>query len=168
MSSLQHTVEKETLTLQRSYAAPRRKVWDAFTIADQFVQWWGPKGWETVVKEFQFSNGGVNHYGMHCTDPNQREWYGKYSWGKMVFSEIIPMESFSYKDYFVDESGAITEGMPVVSCVQRFLDEADGTKILSMSTYESEEALKSVLDMGMLDGIAQTWDRLYQFLLDAR
>lgn len=35
------------LTLNRTYAAPRQLVWDAWTDPDQMAQWWGPAGIST-------------------------------------------------------------------------------------------------------------------------
>ena len=35
------------LTFERTYAAPRQLVWDAWTDPDQMAQWWGPAGINT-------------------------------------------------------------------------------------------------------------------------
>jgi uncharacterized protein YndB with AHSA1/START domain len=35
------------LELVRTYPAPRRIVWDAWTDADQMAEWWGPRGLST-------------------------------------------------------------------------------------------------------------------------
>lgn len=157
---MNHKIEGRTLTLERIFNAPRQKVWDAFTKPELFRQWWGPRGWETEVKEFSFTEGGVNHYGMKCLDESQGEWYGKYSWGKMVFSNINPIDSFDYQDFFVDENAVVQIGMPVITTHQQFIEENGTIKIISVGTYENEEALKMVMDMGMLQGITETWDRL--------
>ena len=161
---MQHKVEGAILTLERTFDAPRQKVWDAFTKPELFSKWWGPRGWNTEVQEFNFVEGGVNHYGMKCEDEAQGEWYGKYSWGKMVFANIIPMDSFDYVDYFADENAVVQDGMPVSTTAMRFMEEGDKTRVVSVTTFESEEALKAVMDMGMIEGITQTWDRLGELL----
>lgn len=160
MSNMQHSVEGSTLTLTRTIDAPRQKVWDAFAKPDLFVIWWGPQGWRTEVKEFNFSEGGVIHYGMKCEDEAQGEWYGKYSWGKMIFSDIRPLEQIAYVDYFADEQAVVQDGMPQSTTILEFKDNGDTTTLVSTSVFESEAALKQVMDMGMLEGITQTWDRL--------
>lgn len=161
---MKHTVEKNILTLERTLNAPRQKVWDAFTKPEQFIKWWGPNGWTAEVKEFNFSEGGSNHYGMKCEDPAQTDWYGKYSWGNMVFSAIQPIEQFSYTDYFVDEHKTILEGMPATVTTLKFIEDQGKTTLVSTTTFDSEEAVKMVLDMGMIQGITETWDKLEAFV----
>jgi len=162
---MQHKIEGSTLTLERVFSAPRQKVWDVFTKPELFSKWWGPKGWSTEVKEFNFTEGGINHYGMKCDDSEQTDWYGKYSWGKMVYEKINPIESIVYKDYFVDENAEVQVGMPVSESDLRFVEANEGTKLVCVVTYESEEALKTVVEMGMLQGIAMTWDNLEALLM---
>ncbi len=164
MNIMQYTVEGRTLTLERVFPAPRQRVWDAFTTPELFCQWWGPKGWSTEVKSFDFSEGGANHYGMKCNDPQQTDWYGKYSWGKMAYEKINPIEQIIYKDYFLDDQGEVQAGMPVSESDLRFVEVAEGTKLVCVITYENEAALKTVVDMGMLPGIAMTWDNLETLL----
>ncbi len=158
------STEGTVLKLERVFVAERKKVWNAFTSPELFIQWWGPKGWVTTVKEFSFAEGGVNHYGMKCEDPEQGEWYGQVSWGKMVFSNIQPIESFDYTDYFVDEEAQIQDGMPVSETTLQFVEEDGATRLISTTNFESEDALKAVMDMGMLEGITQTWDRLEELV----
>lgn len=162
---MQHKIEGNKLILERTFNAPTQKVWDAFTTKEIFIKWWGPRGWETEVKEFSFSEGGVNHYGMKCVDPTQGEWFEKYSWGKMVYSNIKSIDMFEYVDYFCDKDGVVQEGMPSSSTIIQFVDENGMTKIISTTTFASEEALNTVMDMGMLPGITQTWDRLEEIVI---
>lgn len=163
---MQHKIEGNKLILERIFNAPRQKIWDAFTKKEIFTKWWGPRGWETELKEFDFVEGGVNHYGMKCVDPGQGEWFGKYSWGKMVFSNIIPMNSFEYVDYFCDENAIVSDDMPASNTVIEFFEEGSKTKVVSTTAFVNEEALKTVMDMGMLPGITQTWDRLEEVVTE--
>ena len=47
-----------TLTLERTFKAPIKLVWEAWTQPEHIAQWWGPKGMETNVIEHNFSVGG--------------------------------------------------------------------------------------------------------------
>lgn len=39
-----------------------------------------------------------------------------------------------------------------------------GTRVTNRAAYNSEEALKTVMDMGMVQGVTETWDRLAEHL----
>ncbi len=158
------THEGKTLTIERVINAPKDKVWDAYTIADVFSKWFAPEGWTTHVKHLEFAPGGYLLYAMKCEDENQKEWFGKESWGKSVYKTISPKDSFSYTDYFCDADGTPMEGMPVTE-IQLNFEEIDGkTKITSVGTYESEAGLEQTLAMGMEEGIKQTFNKLAKVL----
>lgn len=113
-----------------------------------------------------FSNGGYWHYGMKCVDPAQEEWYGKISWGKATFSNIQPQNSYAYVDQFCDEHGDVTPGMPASKTTLTFTKVKGGTKLTSVTEYETDEALAQLLEMGMKEGITDTWERLAEFVED--
>lgn len=156
--------DKKTLRVQRTFDAPKSAVWSAYTEADKLAQWWGPKGWETEVKEMDFSVGGYWFYCMTCKDEAQGEWFGQSSCGKGVYNAISPEDSFTYTDYFTDENGTITPDMPTSTTKIELTEEDGKTTINSTSVFESEEALTQVMEMGMEQGFDQTWDNLENFL----
>ena len=45
-----------------------------------------------------------------------------------------------------------------------FEEVEGGTKVTNRAAYTSAEALKTVMDLGMLQGVAETWDRLAEHL----
>jgi uncharacterized protein YndB with AHSA1/START domain len=154
----------KTLTIERTFDAPKEKVWRAYTDKDVFVQWWGPEGWETIVKEFDFKPGGRNLYGMKCVDKNQGEFFGQESWGLMEYGEVNEPDAFSYKDFFVDPDGTKQEDMPVLTSEAKFVEQDGKTTIVSISRSESAEEIEKLLAMGMVEGISSTFDRLDQLL----
>ena len=154
-------VENEkVLVLERVFDAPRELVFAMFKEADHLKHWWGPKGWELPVCNIDFRPGGVWHYCMKCADQSQGEYYGMESWGKGVYKEIIEPEKIVYTDYFSDAEGNENPEMPATEVTMEFIDLGGKTKLVTSSEYVSAEALKSVTDMGMLEGITETWDRL--------
>ncbi|MDQ0196507.1 SRPBCC family protein [Paenibacillus wynnii] len=158
------SVEGQELILERVFNAPRELVFKAFSEAEHLKQWWGPRGWILPVCNIDFRPGGIWHYCMKCIDEKQGEFYGMESWGKAIYEEIVEGESIVYVDYFSDAEGNETEGMPS-SHVTMILEEQDGqTKLISRSKYVSPEALQTVMDMGMEQGISETWDRLEEHL----
>ncbi|GIP26616.1 hypothetical protein J23TS9_17460 [Paenibacillus sp. J23TS9] len=161
-------VEGQVLVLERVFNAPRDVVFKVFSDADHLKQWWGPRGWEVTVSEIDFRPGGQWHYCMKCMDKNQGDFFGMESWGKSVYQEIDEPEKIVYIDYFSDAEGNNAEGMPVTTITLTFEEQDGKTKLINRAVYESEEALKTVMDMGMEEGITQTWDRLEEYLPSAQ
>jgi uncharacterized protein YndB with AHSA1/START domain len=154
-------VENEReLVLERTFNAPRELVFKMFKEAEHLKQWWGPRGWEVPVCTVDFRPEGVWHYCMKCVDRSQGEFYGMESWGKGIYKEIIEPEKIVYTDYFSNEEGNNNDSMPATEVTMEFIDLGEKTKLISRSEYVSSEALKTVMDMGMLQGITETWDRL--------
>lgn len=157
-------VEGQVLVLERVFNAPRGLVFKVFTDGEHLKQWWGPRGWEVTVSKMDFRPGGSWHYCMKCLDKNQGDFYGMESWGKSVYQEIDEPETIVLIDYFSDAEGAIAEGMPAPISTMTFVEQDGKTKLINRAVYDSPEALKTVLDMGMEEGITQTWDRLEEYL----
>ncbi len=159
-------VENEkVLVLERVFDAPRELVFAMFKEADHLKHWWGPRGWEIPVCKVDFRPGGVWHYCMKCVDRNQGDFYGMESWGKAIYKEMIEPEKIVYTDYFSDAEGNSNAEMPSTDVTLEFIDLGDGrTKLISSGEYVSAETLKTVMDMGMLQGITETWDRLAERL----
>ena len=86
------------------------------------------------------------------------------SWGKGVYSEIIEPEKIVYTDYFSDAEGNMNDSMPSTNISLEFVDLDGKTKLINRAEYVSAESLKTVMDMGMLQGITETWDRLNELL----
>ncbi|KZE78933.1 ATPase [Paenibacillus elgii] len=152
------------LVLERVFDAPRDLVFRMFKEPEHLKRWWGPKGWEVPVCNIDFRPGGVWHYCMKCVDQNQGQFYGMESWGKGVYKEIAEPETIVYNDYFSDAEGNINESMPSTLITMEFIDLGGKTKLVNRSEYASAEALKTVMDMGMLQGITETWNRLGELL----
>jgi len=158
------TVEGPELTLERIFDAPRELVFKAFSEAEHLKHWWGPRGWTLPVCNVDFRPGGSWHYCMKCVDENQGEFFGMESWGKAVYEEIVTGKKIVYVDYFSDAEGNETEGMPSAHITMLFEEYEGKTKLISIGRYTSAEALQTVMDMGMEQGISETWDRLGEHL----
>jgi uncharacterized protein YndB with AHSA1/START domain len=157
-------VEGHELILERVFDAPRELVFKAFSEAEHLKHWWGPRGWTLTVCNVDFRPGGIWHYCMKCIDENQGDFYGQESWGKGVYQEIVEAEKVVYVDYFSDSEGNEAEGMPSTQITMTFVEHEGMTKLVSRAQYASVEALKTVLEMGMEQGISETWDRLAEHL----
>lgn len=160
-SAMTSRVENEkVLVLERVFEAPRELVFKAFSDPEHLKHWWGPNGWEVPVCRVDFRPGGIWHYGMKCADKNQGEYFGMESWGKAVYEEIVAPEKIVYRDYFSDAAGGENPEMPSTRATVLFEDLGGKTKLVNRGEYDSAEALKTVMDMGLLQGVTETWDRL--------
>ena len=155
---------KATLTFERIFDASRERVWRAWTDPTELAAWWGPRGWETTVKRFEFVPGGVWHYCMTCLDPDQGEMFEQESWGKATFQRIDRPASFTYKDEFSGADGKTDDTMPAMMIDMEFHEEDGRTRLVSRSVFASADDYEKVLAMGVVEGATQTWDRLEEHL----
>lgn len=168
-SAMMSRVENDNvLVLERVFNAPRELVFSMFKDPEHLKRWWGPRGWELPVCNMDFRVGGEWHYCMKCVDPNQGEFFGMESWGKQMFKEIVEPERIVYTDYFSDAQGQVNEALPGTDGTLEFIDLGGKTKIVNRSVYATAEGLKTVMDMGMMQGITETWDRLEERLADVQ
>ena len=157
-------LDAKRLVIKYVASGSLKSVWQAFTQQDLFVQWWGPEGWETSVKKFDFRVGGHVHYDMHCTDANQVDWYDMHSWGIMEILDIVDRVSFTYKDYFTDETGVPNLDMPATTSTNTFTEENGKTRITTVCTADTAEQIEELLNMGMVQGYASMLDCLNALL----
>jgi uncharacterized protein YndB with AHSA1/START domain len=153
-------LEALTLKVERVFAAPRDLVFKAWSEVDRLAQWWGPTGWTLPVCTVDFRPGGVWHYCMQGPG-------GEQSWGKAVYSEIVPGQRIVYTDSFSDEAGNSVPGMPVMTISVDFFDEGGKTRVVSYAKFASKDELEGLLQMGVVEGVKQTWDRLEEYLAKA-
>ena len=153
-------LENKKLIIEYTAGGPLQKVWDAYATKEMFEKWWGPEGWETTTKQFDFKPGGVIHYDMKCIDKNQGEWFGQSSWGLMEIQTIDELKGFTYKDYFSDEAGTRNTDMPVLTVTNEFVEKDGKTIITSTSLADSAEQIEQLIKMGMIEGFSSQLNKL--------
>ncbi len=158
-------LQNKTLTIDAIVDAPKDKAWKAYANQEWFEKWWGPEGWETTTKEFDFRPGGRIHYDMHCIDKNQGEWYDQHSWGVMTIKEIDEGNRIVFEDGFSDETGVVNPGMPVMTTIVELTEENGQTKLATMCITETAEQLDELLKMGMVEGWSSQLTKLDTLLV---
>lgn len=151
--------EGKTLEFTRRFNAPRDLVWQAYTNAEHLKRWWGPKGWTTDPCTVDLRPGGVWHYGMKGSGPDGEPME---SWGKAIYQEIVAPERLVYLDAFSDAEA--NSYPPEMVITVEFADQGASTLIRSHTTLGSEDDLKAILEMGVVEGIGQTMDCLDEYL----
>ncbi len=161
---LKKDLKNKKFVIERTFDAPKQKVWPAYADKEFFEKWWGPQGWETTLKEHDLRPGGRVHYCMKCVDKNQDEWYGQESWGLMEVESVDEPNGFVYLDYFSDASGAKKDDMPGLK-IEVELDEKDGKTVLRSICYAgSVEDIEKLVKMGMYEGFDSQLDKLEKLL----
>ena len=89
---------EQDFTVSRIVKAPRGRVWRAYSEADQFAKWWGPRGADIRVLSFDFRPGGMFHYAMEF-EPGYPT-YGRFLYGSSASRRP------EYVNGFSDENGA--------------------------------------------------------------
>ncbi|WP_114569694.1 SRPBCC family protein [Exiguobacterium flavidum] len=159
--------EGAVLILERMFEAPRDLVFEAYSNQDHLERWWGPEGWETDIHQFEFRPGGIWHYCMRCVDETQGEFFGMESWGKAVFRKIDAPTFLAYTDYFSDASGTLSDELPSSEIEIDFEEKDGGTLVIFRSDFKTEEGLRQVLDMGVVEGFSSQLRRLDELLATA-
>jgi uncharacterized protein YndB with AHSA1/START domain len=156
--STQVQTGERDLVMSRVFDARREVVFRAFSTTEALAQWWGPKGWTLPVSNLEFRPGGRWHYCMRGPG-------GEESWGLSTYREIVEGERIVYTDAFSNAAGEVSEGMPQMKITVEFADEDGKTRVTSRTEFATSEDLKKVLDMGVVEGATQTWDRLEEYLV---
>jgi len=139
-----------TLSLKRTFNAPIKLVWEAWTQPEHIANWWGPRGMKVNVVEHDFSVGGKWKYTMEMPDGNEFITEG-------VYSVIVELEKiFSSADF-----KPMTEGVEIQAL---FEENGDQTNFTFNVVHETEEYCKQQEEMGFYNGWASVFDGLENYV----
>ncbi len=144
------TPSDREIVITRVFDASRDLVFEALTNSEHVPQWYGPRGWTLPVCDIDLRLGGAWRFVLRSPDGQEMGMRG-------VYQEITPPERLVSTESFDDYPG---ESLNTV-----VLSEDNGkTTIRTTVLYPSKEARDAVLESGMEDGAAQTYDRLAEYL----
>jgi uncharacterized protein YndB with AHSA1/START domain len=139
-----------TLTLRRTFNAPLKLVWDAWSRPEHIANWWGPKGMKTKIEEHDFRVGGKWKYTMAMPD-------GSEFVGEGVYSLIVVLKRIFSSANF----RPMTEGVEIQAL---FEENGDKTNFIFNVIHPSEEYCRQQEKMGFYNGWGSTFDRLADFV----
>lgn len=141
------------IVLRRSFAAPRRLVFDAFTRPELLRRWYGPRGWRLVVCEIDLRPGGAWRFVSRGPGDAEVAHGG-------VFHEIdAPARLVRSETFDGWDEGAAT--------VTTAFEEHDGrTDVTITVRYPTREARDHVLRTPMRRGLTEAYDRLDDLLTE--
>lgn len=89
------------ITLERTYQADIRDVWELWTTKAGIESWWGPGGFAVTVRDLDLRPGGELRYAMTAIDPPQVEFMKKAGMPltqelTITFTEVVPPRRLEY------------------------------------------------------------------------
>ncbi len=142
---------KQEIIMTREFSAPRDLVFKTMSDPALIPQWWGPHGLTTEVDQMDVRMGGIWRYVQRDTEGNEYAFRG-------VYHEIRAPERMVYTFEW--------EGLPGHILLETVtLQEQDGkTLVTDASVFQSLEDRDGMVQSGMEEGAADTWDRLEALL----
>ncbi len=91
-----HATADREIVVSRLIGAPRELVFEAFTQVRHLARWWGPEGFTTTTRSFEFRAGSSWDFVMHGPDrTDYQEWI---TWTEIVPPERIAMVHGEFRD----------------------------------------------------------------------
>ena len=138
--------DREIVT-ERTFDAPRERIWEAFTDPELIPQWWGPRKYTTVVDVMDVRRGGAWRFYHEGEDGEQIGFRGTYR-------EVTPPERLVQTFEW--------EGMPGHGIVETATleDLGEQTKVTTVSLFHTTEERDGMLSSGMESGLSESHERL--------
>ncbi len=146
---------KQEILIEREFDAPRELVFKAYTDPELYVQWIGPKGFETEMKKFEPKSGGTWQFSQRDKEDNIYDFHGVNH--EVLFPERI-IGTFEYDN--LPEQGH-------VSLERAIFEELpdNRTKVTSKSVFFSVEDRDGMLGEGDMEkGLNESYERLDDLL----
>jgi len=150
-TTTERTSDRE-LVVTRTFNAPARIVFEAWTKPELFKRWWVPKsmGMSLLTCEMDIRVGGTYRLVFGVGDTTVMEVFGKYI-------EVTPHSRLAWTNEEGDEGGAVTT---------LTLEEKGGqTLLVKHDLYPSKEALDGELASGATEGMPEQLEQLDELLV---
>lgn len=159
VTSVDTDTQNLTLTITADFAAPLRRLWDAYTDPRQIERFWGPPTYPATFLRHDAAAGGRSVYRM--TGPEGDEHYGCWEW-----TSVDAPRTFEIVDWFADATGAPNTDLPATRATFAFEETAGGSRLVTTSRFDSLEQLEQLLEMGMLEGTKEAMSQIDTVLAD--
>ncbi len=145
------------IVINRVFNLPVSVVWLAWTDAEYYKKWWGPRGFTCPSSKMEAKVGGKYLSCMRGPD-------GKEYWSTGVVKELIPERKLVVTDSFSDEKGNIKPaseyGMPgdwpKELLITVYLEEADGATKMKLK----HQGIPNEMREDCIKGWNESFDKL--------
>jgi uncharacterized protein YndB with AHSA1/START domain len=141
------------IVLNRAFAHPRRRVFDALTRPDLLVRWHGAQGWHLVVCEVDLRPGGAWRFVSEGPGGETMGMSGAYL-------EVEPPARLVHTEAF----DGWDEGHAVVTT--DLVEEGGRTSMTATVRYPSQRLRDAMLATNMARGVGESYERLAAVLAD--
>jgi uncharacterized protein YndB with AHSA1/START domain len=150
MTVISSTKNPEALsfTLIAEFDADVERVWQVWEDPRQLERWWGPPTWPATFEKHELTPGGEASYFM--TGPD-----GEKARGWWRITAVQAPNHLEFDDGFADDDGAPVEAMGITHATVTLEAIGDRTRMTMLSTFESEEQLNQMVEMGMEEGMKE-------------
>jgi uncharacterized protein YndB with AHSA1/START domain len=140
------------IVVSRTIAGPRRLVFLAYSDVRHLSRWWGPNGFTTTTRSFEFRPGGVWEFVMHGPDgtdyPNRIEWL-----------EIVPPERLVFLHGERED-----DPRAFVSTVT-LAERGSQTEVMMRAVFKTREQRDEAVErFGAVEAGRQTLDHLQTYV----
>lgn len=142
------------IVISRVINAPRELVFRAFTEVRHLSQWWGPEGFTTTTRAFEFRPGGVWEFVMHGPDgTDYPEW--------ITWTEIVPPEQIAMLH------GEHRDDPDAFESVLTFASEGETTQIEMRTLFPTRQLRDEAIERhGAIEGGTQTLGSLAAYVTE--
>ncbi|QYN32123.1 SRPBCC family protein [Pseudonocardia sp. DSM 110487] len=122
----EHATADREIVMSRVISAPQALVFEAFTQVRHLSRWWGPEGFSTTTRSFEFRVGGAWDFVMHGPDgTDYQEW--------ITWREIVPPERITMLH------GESRDDPNAFESVLAFEPAGDETRIVMRTVFPTKE-----------------------------
>lgn len=94
-------MKTEQLTMQRTFDATLREVWNLWTTKDGIESWWGPDGFRVEVHAIDLRPGGLLLYAMIANSPEtidfmRRQGMPTTTEARITYREVVALQRLAY------------------------------------------------------------------------
>src|SRR3954468_17573679 len=145
------TADRE-IVISRVIDAPREVVFEAFTEVRHLSRWWGPEGFTTTTRAFEFRVGGEWDFLMHGPDgTDYSEW--------ITWTEIIPPERIALLH------GEYRDDPHAFESLVTFRPDGGGTRIVMRTLFRTKELRDDAVEKyHAIEGGRQTLSNLAAYV----
>ena len=143
------TTALDAIEISRVFAAPRARVFAAWSTDEAIKRWFSPEGCTTPAAEVDFRPGGVFTVCMGLPD-------GSESWARGRFEELEPLVRLALS-FDVEMGGAVRFS---ASTIVTFADEGPGARMAVRQSYRLFDPAFAAAPKGAFEGWRTTLNKL--------